>query len=78
MTEGAAHWLPAQHHAGENIGDTPTHAVFVEPKGAPDADTRTLGAAIVAGAPLSRESGAGRLSTSIEAVPFRSSVIDGP
>jgi quercetin dioxygenase-like cupin family protein len=35
LTEGAAHWLPAQHHAGENIGDTPTHAVFVELKGAP-------------------------------------------
>jgi quercetin dioxygenase-like cupin family protein len=35
LTEGAAHWLPAQHHAGENIGGTPTHAVFVELKGAP-------------------------------------------
>jgi quercetin dioxygenase-like cupin family protein len=34
VTEGAAHWLPAQQHAGENIGDTPTHAVFVELKGA--------------------------------------------
>ena len=35
LTEGAAHWLPAQQHAGENIGDTPTHAVFVELEGAP-------------------------------------------
>ena len=35
LTEGTAHWLPAQHHAGENIGDTPTHAVFVELKGTP-------------------------------------------
>ncbi|MGH3780066.1 MAG: cupin domain-containing protein [Pseudonocardiaceae bacterium] len=35
LTEGATRWLPAQHHAGENIGDTPTHAVFVELKGTP-------------------------------------------
>jgi hypothetical protein len=35
LTERAAHWLPAQHHAGQNIGDTPTHAVFVELNGAP-------------------------------------------
>jgi quercetin dioxygenase-like cupin family protein len=35
LAQGAAHWLPAQQHAGENIGDTPTHAVFVELKGAP-------------------------------------------
>lgn len=27
-------WLPAQRHAGENIGSTPTHTVFVELKGA--------------------------------------------
>lgn len=25
-------WLPAQRHAGHNIGDTPTHVVFVELK----------------------------------------------
>src|SRR3954468_6518081 len=35
LTEAASHWLPAQQHAGENIGDTPTHAVFVELKGGP-------------------------------------------
>jgi beta-alanine degradation protein BauB len=29
---GGAHWVPAQQHAGENIGDTPTHAIFVELK----------------------------------------------
>jgi quercetin dioxygenase-like cupin family protein len=27
---GAAFWLPAQEHAGENIGDTETHTIFVE------------------------------------------------
>jgi hypothetical protein len=26
-------WLPAQKHAGENIGDTDTHVIFVELKG---------------------------------------------
>lgn len=25
-------WLPAQRHAGQNIGGTPTHVVFVELK----------------------------------------------
>ncbi len=25
-------WLPAQAHAGENIGDRPTHAFFIELK----------------------------------------------
>lgn len=29
---GTAHWLPAQRHAGHNIGDTPTHVIFVEIK----------------------------------------------
>ena len=29
-----AAWLPAQRHAGENIGETPTHSIFVELKGA--------------------------------------------
>ncbi len=27
-------WLPAQRHAGENIGTTPTHTVLIELKGA--------------------------------------------
>ena len=27
-----ASWLPAQQHAGHNIGDTPTHAIVVELK----------------------------------------------
>ena len=32
---GEARWLGAQEHVGENIGDTPTHTVFVELKEAP-------------------------------------------
>jgi beta-alanine degradation protein BauB len=34
MEPGHAHWLPAQTHAGENIGTTPTHVLFVELKDA--------------------------------------------
>jgi hypothetical protein len=29
---GTVGWLPAQQHHGENIGETPTHVVFVELK----------------------------------------------
>ncbi len=29
---GTTAWLPAQQHSGENIGDTPTHVIFVELK----------------------------------------------
>jgi hypothetical protein len=37
MPAGLTGWLPAQEHAGENIGDTPTHVLFVELKdGAPN------------------------------------------
>jgi hypothetical protein len=38
-----ARWLPAQEHAGENIGDTETHTIFVElkePLGEPGAAER--------------------------------------
>jgi hypothetical protein len=31
---GMAGWLPAQVHAGHNIGDTDTHVIFVELKSA--------------------------------------------
>lgn len=31
---GQAVWLPAQRHSGENTGDTPTHTILVELKGA--------------------------------------------
>ena len=36
IAAGFTGWLPAQEHAGENIGDTETHVLFVELKeGAP-------------------------------------------
>jgi quercetin dioxygenase-like cupin family protein len=34
ITAGTTSWLPAQRHSGENIGDTPTHVIFVELKNA--------------------------------------------
>ena len=34
MEPGRAYWLPAQAHAGENTGTTPTHVLFVELKDA--------------------------------------------
>jgi beta-alanine degradation protein BauB len=37
LPAGGAFWVPAQQHAGENIGDTETHTVFVELK-APTGD----------------------------------------
>ncbi|MFC6286101.1 cupin domain-containing protein [Nocardioides sp. GCM10027113] len=33
MVAGTVGWLPSQTHHGENIGDTPTHVLFVEVKG---------------------------------------------
>ena len=30
LDAGEIRWLDAQTHSGENIGDTPTHVVFVE------------------------------------------------
>lgn len=35
LTAGTPAWLPAQQHAGENTGDTPTHVIFVELKEPP-------------------------------------------
>lgn len=32
LPAGETRWLPAQEHAGLNIGKTPTHAIFVELK----------------------------------------------
>ena len=29
---GTTVWVPAQEHSGENIGEAPTHALFVELK----------------------------------------------
>jgi quercetin dioxygenase-like cupin family protein len=42
IAAGFSGWVPAQQHRGENIGDTPSHAVFVELKKgrAPLADGR--------------------------------------
>jgi beta-alanine degradation protein BauB len=44
LAAGLTTWLPAQRHAGENTGETETHALFVElkpggrrPESAPDA-----------------------------------------
>jgi beta-alanine degradation protein BauB len=34
IAAGTTAWLPAQEHAGHNIGDTPTHVIFVELKDA--------------------------------------------
>ena len=38
-------WLPAQRHAGENIGTTPTHTILIELKGDAEgvADDQILG-----------------------------------
>jgi len=46
MPAGLTGWLPAQQHAGENIGDTETHVLFVELKdgaGRTDPGTQVLG-----------------------------------
>ena len=32
LSEGRTLWIDAQTHSGENIGDTPSHALFVELK----------------------------------------------
>lgn len=32
LKPGDVRWLDAQSHSGENIGDTPTHVIFVELK----------------------------------------------
>jgi quercetin dioxygenase-like cupin family protein len=44
LEPGEVRWLDAQTHAGENIGQTPTHVVFVELKqGETDDGLATLG-----------------------------------
>jgi beta-alanine degradation protein BauB len=35
ITAGTVAWLPAQQHAGHNIGETPTRVIFVELKEPP-------------------------------------------
>lgn len=43
LAAGTTGWLPAQRHAGQNIGDTDTHVIFVELKGRTDATGTGLG-----------------------------------
>jgi hypothetical protein len=44
LDAGAARWLDAQEHSGHNIGETPTHVIFVELKQPVDArDATRLG-----------------------------------
>ena len=43
LVAGMTLWLDAQEHAGENIGDSDTHAIFVELKGADDGGSRGPG-----------------------------------
>ena len=47
LDAGLAMWIDAQTHSGENIGDTPTHVLFVELKGTQSsAGTTALGPSI--------------------------------
>lgn len=39
LEPGLVRWLGAQSHAGENIGDTETHVIFVELKGPATGDS---------------------------------------
>src|SRR3954464_9028952 len=39
LPAGQVRWLDAQEHSGENIGDTPTHSIFVELKESGPAET---------------------------------------
>ena len=44
LPAGKALWLPAQRHAGENIGSTPTHTILIELKhSVASPDDQTLG-----------------------------------
>jgi beta-alanine degradation protein BauB len=44
LTEGEVRWLDAQSHAGENIGSTPSHAIFIELKDGESSEFTTEGA----------------------------------
>jgi hypothetical protein len=43
LVAGRVGWLAAQQHAGENIGDTDSHVIFVELKEGAHAPTDVLG-----------------------------------
>jgi beta-alanine degradation protein BauB len=49
MNAGTVGWLPAQEHHGENIGNTPTHVVFVELKESTESGETTPGATVPLG-----------------------------
>jgi hypothetical protein len=41
LASGSTRWLAAQEHAGENIGETETHVIFVELKEPMQGDSRS-------------------------------------
>jgi uncharacterized RmlC-like cupin family protein len=43
IPSGTTSWLPAQRHAGHNIGDSDTHVIFVELKGRSESAATSLG-----------------------------------
>jgi hypothetical protein len=43
LVSGRVGWLAAQQHAGENIGDTDSHVIFVELKEGTPTPTEVLG-----------------------------------
>ncbi|MEV4620797.1 cytoplasmic protein [Asanoa sp. NPDC049573] len=43
LRAGEARWLGAQEHAGENIGGTATHSIFIELKEPPPTTAKTVG-----------------------------------
>ncbi|MFC9435241.1 cytoplasmic protein [Nocardia sp. NPDC057030] len=42
LTQGQVRWVGAREHSGENIGDTETHALFIELKEAPPGRTDSV------------------------------------
>jgi len=46
LGSGTVGWLPAQQHHGENIGDTPSHVIFVELKEATSGSGTSAGDAL--------------------------------
>lgn len=43
IESGTVSWLPAQEHAGVNIGETDTHVLFVELKGSVSSPSEQIG-----------------------------------
>ena len=54
IASGAAHWLPAQRHHGENTGDTDIHVIFVELKNTPAQAGDRAGTAVVGAGQMRR------------------------